>query len=368
MWRIVADAFAQASPGLRRRVRWMAAAWVVVVVAQAWDSSDTSGPAGAAEFMSAVLTASSGALLGLAYTLQRAMQEMTERPGPAGEPEAVQKVLLALPLLGFTAGVMLGGAALLMVVRVLLGSKLLLAVVAAAVYAALAVAAGRTVTRSAETLFAHATRHAAAAAEARSQAAAAQVSALQARMNPHFLFNALNTVASLVRSDPRRAERVVEDLADVLRKTLDRSAGTDGTVREEIEYVRAYLALEQERWSDRLRVNWEIAPDALDHPLPPLMLQPLVENALRHGLAARLDGLRLRIGVDVDGSDLRVLVEDDGPGFPRGWREGTGLGSVRQRLRSMYGDAASLRVENGAGGARVCIVVPRRRTEVLATR
>jgi LytS/YehU family sensor histidine kinase len=227
--------------------------------------------------------------------------------------------------------------------------------------------AARTVLRSVQTLFEHATRQAAAAAQARSEAAAAQVAALQSQMNPHFLFNALNTVASLVRSDPRRAERVVEDLAEVLRRTLDRSATTAGTVRDEVEYVRAYLALEQERWGDRLRVEWNVDPDALEHPLPPLMLQPLVENALRHGLAARLDGTVLRITIEI-GDTLTLSVDDDGPGFARGWHEGTGLGSVRQRLASLYGDAAALRVVEGTPGARVSVVVPRHAEPLMSAR
>jgi LytS/YehU family sensor histidine kinase len=135
-------------------------------------------------------------------------------------------------------------------------------------YGAMLVFAAHTVMRSTRTLFMHATQHAAAAAEARSEAAAAHVAALQAQMNPHFLFNALNTVASLVRSDPRAAEHVVENLSDVLRRTLERSAGTAGTVREEVEYVRAYLALEQQRCGERLRVEWSIPDHALEHPLP----------------------------------------------------------------------------------------------------
>ncbi len=109
-------------------------------------------------------------------------------------------------------------------------------------------------------------------------------------MNPHFLFNALNTVASLVRSNPRAAEHVVENLSDVLRMTLARSAERMGTVDDELRYVQAYLALEQERWGDRLRVEGDVGEDARRWPLPPLTLQPVVENALRHGIGSRLVG------------------------------------------------------------------------------
>ena len=366
MWRIIRNAFAHASPGIRRQFRWVAVFWLLVMAAQVWDSRNGRGPAGVAEFMSALLGASGVALLGIAHALQLAMHETAVRPHPTREAAAVQTVLLALPPLAFAAGVMLGGAALLMVLRALLGSELPLAAAGTVVYGGLAVVAGRTVARSAETLFTHATRHAAAAADARSEAAAAQVAALQARMNPHFLFNALNTIASLVRTEPRKAERVVEDLSEVLRRTLDRSSTTSGTVRDEVDYLRAYLALEQERWGERLRVEWNVAANALEHPLPPLMLQPLVENALRHGLASRLDATSVRITIEL-ADVLTLSVEDDGPGFARGWRDGTGLGSVRQRLASLYGDAAILRVVERHPGARVSVVVPRCAAPLIST-
>lgn len=359
MWPIVRDAFAQASPGIRSQLKWIVGFWLLMMALQIWDSRDGRGPAGVAEFFSAILGASGVALLGFAHTLQQTMHEAAHRVQPSGTAMALQQVLLALPVVGFAAGVMLGGATLLMVLRGMLGAEPPLVVVGTLIYGSLLVLAGMTVTRSVQTLFAHATRHAAAAAEARSEAAAAHVAALQARMNPHFLFNALNTVASLVRSDPRAAEHVVENLSDVLRRTLERSAGTAGTVRDEVDYVRAYIALEQERWGDRLQVTWDVDGEALDRPLPPLMLQPLVENALRHGLGARADGCRIRIVVSTAGDNLMLGVHDDGPGFPRVWREGTGLGNVRQRLETLYGDAAALRVEDAAPGARVTVSIPR---------
>jgi len=359
MWPIVRDAFAGASPGIRSQVKWIVGFWLLMIALQIWDSRDGRGPAGVAEFFSAILGASGVALLGLAHTLQQTMHEAALRRQPSGHVVALQQVLLALPVVGFAAGVMLGGATLLMILRGLLGAELPLVVIGTLIYGSLLLLAGMTVTRSAQTLFAHATRHAAAAAEARSEAAAAHVAALQARMNPHFLFNALNTVASLVRSDPSAAEHVVENLSDVLRRTLERSSKTASTVRDEVEYVRAYIALEQERWGERLRVEWDVADDALDQALPPLMLQPLVENALHHALGARVDGCRIRIILSMAADAVTVTVEDDGPGFPRGWREGTGLGNVSQRLETLYGNAASLHVEDAAPGARVTVSVPR---------
>lgn len=358
MWAIVRDALAGASPSIRGQLRLIAVLWVLVVVAQIWDSRDGRGAAGIAEFLSAILGLTGLGLLGLTHTITLTMQEASSRRS-AEDAGAVQHVLLALPALGFAAGAALAAAALLMVIRPLLGAELPLAIVGVVFYSAALVFAGRTVTRSARTLFDHATMQAAAAAQARSEATTAQLSALQARMNPHFLFNALNTVASLVRSNPPAAERVVENLSDVMRRTLERSAETSGTVQEELDYVRSYLALEQERWGDRLRVVWDVDPDVTGRPLPPLVLQPLVENSLRHGLSGRIEGgeLRITVGEGAAGA-LIVRVEDDGIGFAPRWREGTGLGNLRQRLRTLYGDAATLQTEARDSGACVTVTVP----------
>jgi signal transduction histidine kinase len=361
MWPIIRNAFAEASPAVRRLFRWIVVFWVLLVILQAWDSRNGEGAAGVAEFASAILGASGAALLGLAHTLNLTMQEIAERRQSMGQAAALQQVLLALPALGFAAGVMLGAAAALMMLRAMLGAELPLAMIGTILYSAMLLFAAMTVMQSTRTLFTHATQHAALAAEARSEAAAAQVAALQSQMNPHFLFNALNTVASLVRSDPRAAEHVVENLSDVLRRTLERSSGTSGTVREEVDYVRAYLALEQERWGERLRVAWHVDGEALDEALPPLLLQPLVENALRHGLGARLDGGQLRISVEGTGDTLTLAVEDDGPGFARDWHEGTGLGNLRQRLHTLYAGAGSVTVAAAGSGARVAVSVPRQR-------
>jgi signal transduction histidine kinase len=357
LWPIVRDALAGASPGVRRQIRWIVVFWAVMLALQSWDSRNAHGAAGVAEFLSAVLGATGVALLGLSYTLNLTMIEASARKRP-DEAEAVQQVLLALPSTGFTAGVALGSAALLMAVRAALGAELPFALTGLTVYTALMVLAARTVSRSSLTLFQHATHHAAAAAQARSDAALAQLAALQARMNPHFLFNALNTVASLVRSNPAAAEQVVENLSDVLRRTMERSAATMGTVEEEIDYVRSYLALEQERRDDRLHVVWNVEDAARSRALPPLVLQPLVENALRHGLGGRLTGGHIRISVRAPLDETVVSVEDDGIGFPRNWREGMGLGNLRQRLRTLYGDDARLTAESTADGALVTVTVP----------
>jgi hypothetical protein len=361
MWPIVRDALANASPSVRRQIWWVLALWTGLVIGQIWDSRNAHGAAGVAEFLSAVLGATGVAFLGAVNTLQRTMEESVRRRPQSRDGRdagAVQQVLVALPLLGFASGVLLGAAAALMVLRALLGTELLLAVVALTAYSGMLVFAGRTITNSTRTLFHHAEQQAAAAAEARGKADAAQLAALQARMNPHFLFNALNTVASLVRSDPPTAERVVENLSGVLRRTLQRSTGHVGTVDEEVDYVRDYLALEQERWGSRLRVEWEIEDDARSLSLPPLVLQPLVENALTHGIGSRLDGGVIRISIR-GGEQLTIRVDDDGAGFAPRWKEGTGLGNLRERLQTLYSGGARIDTSSDDTGAHVTVTVPR---------
>ena len=358
MWPIIRDAFRDASPQIRSQIRWVGLFWVSMVMLQIWDSADGRGVSGLAEFLSALLGSSGAALLGVAFGLQRTLDDTAGRGRAEGEQAAVHQVLIALPALGFASGVALGGATMLMFVRMLLGIEWQLAIVGSAVYIFLVAIAARTVLDSARTLFRHATSHAAAAATARSEATAAQLAALQARLNPHFLFNALNTVAALVRTDPPAAERVVENLSDVLRATLERTAATTGTVKDEIAFVRSYLALEQERWKSRLSVTWNVADEALDQALPPLLLQPLVENALRHGLGGRLEGGAVRIDVTLEKGELQIGVTDDGVGFPQNWREGTGLSSVRRRIESAYGPAARMIIEQSGRGASVKVSLP----------
>jgi hypothetical protein len=329
--------------------------WLLMLVLQVWDSRNAEGAAGVAEFLSVLFGITGVGLLGLAHTLHLSMDEAAARTRAARDQPAVARVLLALPAVGLAAGVALGGATLLMIMRGVVGAELPFAVLGALFYGGLTAVAARTAMRSSRTLFAFAAQQAEVAATLRTAATAARLEALQARMNPHVLFNALNTVATLVRSNPPAAERVVEDLADVLRQTLDRSALTESTVADEVAYVRACLALEAGRWGGALRVSWAVHDDVVTKAIPPFIVQPLVENALRHGLGGRLDGGHIQIAIVPDNDALVVTVDDDGAGFGPHWREGTGLGNLRQRLDALYGDRASLTVETPPRGARVRI-------------
>jgi signal transduction histidine kinase len=203
-----------------------------------------------------------------------------------------------------------------------------------------------------------------AAREARLLAEQAQLAALRARLNPHFLYNALHSVGALVGRDPRRADQALERLGDLLRYVLD--APDEVPFRREWAFIQDYLAFEQLRLGERLRLESEVEPAAGAVLAPPLILQPLVENAVRHGLADRPEGGRIALGARVEGEQLVLTVEDDGAGQPA--EEGTGIGvsSVRERLRVLYGDAASIETGPRARGFGVTLRLPVRRADELA--
>ncbi len=215
----------------------------------------------------------------------------------------------------------------------------------------------------------------------REAALRARLRALQAQINPHFLFNAFNALAELTHAEPKVAEQMVGDLAHILRYTLRSSAEGIVHLSRELEVVRRYLRVEQARLGDRLRVVEQIAPDALTRQLPGLVLQPLVENAVLHAVAPRREGGTVRIEVVARDDHLRIRVDDDGPGLPpavqktvaidyaeaiameRASRGGTGgagggLVNVRQRLLLRYRGAASLETAELSPGTRIEVRIP----------
>jgi signal transduction histidine kinase len=197
------------------------------------------------------------------------------------------------------------------------------------------------------------------------QLSAARLSALQARLNPHFLFNSLNTIAVLTRDGhTAAATRVVEQLSDVLRSTLGHAQSNEVPLEDELDLVRQYLAVEQARFPDRLRPEFQIDPGALSAAVPSFAVQHLVENAVRHGIAMRIDAGRLTVQARRDGATLEIVVTDDGPGIHPGAaaREGHGLEHTRERLRTLYpGSGASIEVTAAAGGGTVArLAIPYR--------
>jgi two-component system LytT family sensor kinase len=177
------------------------------------------------------------------------------------------------------------------------------------------------------------------------QLTGARLSALQAQLNPHFLFNSLNTIAVLVRDgNGSGATRVIEQLSDVLRHTLGRTGAHEVALDDELELVRQYLAVEQARFSDRLVPAIDVATNARNAAVPAFAIQHLVENAIRHGIARRSDAGQLTVSVRRDGDALLISVADDGIGVTPGTapERGHGIENTRERLRTLYGDAASL--------------------------
>src|SRR5215471_16539918 len=176
----------------------------------------------------------------------------------------------------------------------------------------------------------------------------ARLAALQSQLNPHFLFNSLNTIAVLVRDgDSAAATRVIEQLSEVLRHTIGRTRASEVALDDELDLVRQYLAVEQVRFSDRLRPAFDIDPGALSAAVPSFAVQHLVENALKHGISRRTDAGRLVVTARLAGGTVELLIEDDGEGLAPGTAEAKrhGLENTRERLRALYGDRASLTIE-----------------------
>jgi sensor histidine kinase YesM len=194
------------------------------------------------------------------------------------------------------------------------------------------------------------------AAQLETRLVEAQLQALQRQLHPHFLFNTLHAISALVHRDPEKADEMIERLSDLLRVTLDRGALGEVPLDEEIQHVEAYLAIEGVHFGDRLAVRWRIDPRARGRLVPNLVLQPLVENAIRHGLEPRRQGGTIEIAASIDGDRLLVQVFDNGCGPGVEMREGVGLGNTRERLARLYGSGASLEVSPRAGGGTQVIV------------
>jgi LytS/YehU family sensor histidine kinase len=193
----------------------------------------------------------------------------------------------------------------------------------------------------------------------------AQLSALKMQLQPHFLFNTLNAIIVLVRQHKeRQAEEVLLRFSDLLRCVLDDMGEQEVPLQREIEYLRLYLSIEEVRFQDRLRVEVSIDPSVLDSFVPQMGLQPIVENAIRHGISRNLTAGRIQITARPVGGCVEISVSDDGPGFPAKALHGAcgiGLTNTKARLEQLYGAAGRLCCENAtAGGAIVTVSIPYR--------
>jgi two-component system, LytTR family, sensor kinase len=189
-------------------------------------------------------------------------------------------------------------------------------------------------------------------AELSAQLAQAELQTLRMQLHPHFLFNTLNSIATLIHKDPDAADRMTARLSDLLRLTLENVGIQEAPLAQELEFLERYLDIERIRFSDRLVVRIEAAPDTLDANTPYLILQPLVENAIRHGIAARSSPGCIIVRAVRDRGMLVLEVKDDGPGIQSAAapKNGIGISSTRARLEKLYGDAHVFELGTAEGG------------------
>ena len=205
------------------------------------------------------------------------------------------------------------------------------------------------------------------ASQLEARLAQARLQLLQIQLHPHFLFNTLHTISELVHEDPETADSMITGLSDLLREALAAGSVREVTLRRELELLERYLEIQRARFGGRLQIDFDIDPDALDALVPHLMLQPIVENAIRHGIGAHAARGSIRIAAKAAGDTLHIEVEDDGRGLKHPdteVSEGTGLGNTRERLDALYGADGHLTLQSrsGAGGAVSTLVVPLRRS------
>lgn len=189
------------------------------------------------------------------------------------------------------------------------------------------------------------------------QLAEARLGALRMQLNPHFLFNSLNAITVLVRDrNTTDASRMLELLSGILRQVLQSGKRQQVTLAEELQFIEKYLAIEQVRFSDRLQVQWSIDPAVRDALVPEFILQPLVENAIRHGVAKRSEAGLIEITGQASDGEVALSVQDDGPGYFPASNSGVGHANTRVRLETLYGEAGELQVINAAGGGTLATV------------
>jgi sensor histidine kinase YesM len=191
----------------------------------------------------------------------------------------------------------------------------------------------------------------------------AELENLRSQLQPHFLFNALQSISTLIHRDPAAADRMLTDLSELLRGSLAHAARQEVPLRDELAFLQRYLDVMRVRLGDRLAVSLDVPDALLDALVPSLLLQPLVENAIRHGIADRAEGGRVTIAARGDGDRLVLEIADDGPGMSApATGGGIGLSNTRERLGRLYGPAASLATRSTAGrGTTVTLTVPLRK-------
>ncbi|MCD9188636.1 MAG: sensor histidine kinase [Pyrinomonadaceae bacterium] len=192
--------------------------------------------------------------------------------------------------------------------------------------------------------------------------ATSRLQVLKMQLHPHFLFNTLNAISELIYKDAEAAERMLGDLSDLLRMSFEKLEIQEISLKQELEFLKKYLEIEQMRFQDRLKVEMNIAPETLDAKVPNMILQPLVENAIKHGLAPRIEGGKIEIGAIRNNGSLNLSVSDDGIGISsaglENLAEGVGLSNTKKRLKHLYGEAHKFVLAAENKGFQVNLTIP----------
>lgn len=209
------------------------------------------------------------------------------------------------------------------------------------------------------------------ASQLETRLAQAQLQVLKMQLHPHFLFNTLHAISTLMHRDVDAADRMIARLSDLLRLALDNEGVQEVSLKQELELLERYLEIEQTRFRDRLTVEMHIDSEVLDARVPNLILQPLVENAIKHGIAPRRERGRIEIGARRSNGTLAISVRDDGRGLTHGAeekiKEGVGLSNTRARLSQLYGAQASFELQSAPGGGMVAsLAIPFHKEEMRA--
>jgi two-component system, LytTR family, sensor kinase len=206
------------------------------------------------------------------------------------------------------------------------------------------------------------------AAQLETRLVEARLKTLEAELHPHFLFNTLHAISTLVHRDPESADRMISRLSDLLRITFDRTGEPKVSLKDEIDFLQKYLDIEQTRFQDRLTVSVNIDPEALDGEVPRMILQPIVENAIKHGIAGRNGGDTVQVTAGRDNGRLWMQVRDNGGGLQvrtlKALRTGVGLSNTRARLDCLYGRHYRLEFTDKHGGLSVLIEIPFQRVNL----
>jgi two-component system LytT family sensor kinase len=199
----------------------------------------------------------------------------------------------------------------------------------------------------------------------------ARLAALTRQINPHFLFNTLNSISSLIRTDPDKARGVIYKLSNILRRLLRKNDNLN-PLREELQFIDDYMGIELVRFGDKLRFTKEIDPATLDRLVPSMLLQPLVENSIKHGLSSKVEGGMIRVRSRLENGRLHLLVEDDGVGIPEAklatlFEQGIGISNVNERLKVLFGNEYRMWIDSRPGfGTQTEIELPELKSYLAA--